>query len=225
VTAFIDAAKGRAKTLTFVETENGGSICGGYLDVAWADGFTKDPGRRSFIFTLKNNLGVPPTKFAQKRGDEVVSYMGLGHSFCFGCGEGFDVVPRGSVLKNDHKYEAPDEGATLFTGDSGGEFLAARWELWEVVRFEFDLGLLRKMLRSRSRVVVNGADKSPAMRSMSASFADALTTAPNHASALINLLALAQWRTQRDALPCAPCVGEPMNGWSFANARSSAREF
>jgi hypothetical protein len=25
--AFVDAAKGRAKTLTFVETENGGSIC------------------------------------------------------------------------------------------------------------------------------------------------------------------------------------------------------
>jgi hypothetical protein len=34
VNAFLDAAKGRAKTLTFVETENGGSICGGYLDVA-----------------------------------------------------------------------------------------------------------------------------------------------------------------------------------------------
>jgi hypothetical protein len=34
VRAFVAAAKGRAKTLTFVETENGGSICGGYLDVA-----------------------------------------------------------------------------------------------------------------------------------------------------------------------------------------------
>jgi hypothetical protein len=34
VNAFIDAAKGRARTLTFVETENGGSISGCYLDVA-----------------------------------------------------------------------------------------------------------------------------------------------------------------------------------------------
>jgi hypothetical protein len=34
VNAFVDAANGRAKTLTFVHTINGGSICGGYLDVA-----------------------------------------------------------------------------------------------------------------------------------------------------------------------------------------------
>jgi hypothetical protein len=48
VNAFIDAAMGRAKTLTVVETENGGSICGGYLDVAWNEGgFTSDPGGRS----------------------------------------------------------------------------------------------------------------------------------------------------------------------------------
>jgi hypothetical protein len=70
VNAFIDAATGRAKTLTFVETENGGSICGGYLDVPWvADGSASDPGRGSFIFTLRNHLGIPPAKFAQQRDD------------------------------------------------------------------------------------------------------------------------------------------------------------
>jgi hypothetical protein len=133
VNAFVDAATGRAKTLTFVETENGGSICGGYLDVTWAGDFNWDPGRRSFIFTLKNHLGIPPTKFAQKGSDVVVSFMGWGESFCFGYSEGFVVVPGGSMLSNDCRYEALDEGAALFNGDDSGRFLAARWELWEVV--------------------------------------------------------------------------------------------
>jgi hypothetical protein len=70
VKAFIDAAKGRAKTLTFVETENGGSICGGYLDVAWVENdYASDPDKGSFIFTLRNHLGVPPTRFAQRQPD------------------------------------------------------------------------------------------------------------------------------------------------------------
>jgi hypothetical protein len=133
VIMFVAAAKGRAKTLTFVETENGGSICGGYLDVAWAEGFVRDPGRKSFILTLKNHLGIPPTKFAQKRGDATVSYMRSGDCFCFGCGECFVVIPRGSALISGQTYETPDKGASLFNGDSGGQFLAARWELWEVV--------------------------------------------------------------------------------------------
>jgi hypothetical protein len=81
VRAFVDAAKGRAKTLTFVETEGGGSICGGYLDVAWVEGVpVRDPGRRSFIFTLKNHLAVLPTKFAQKREDQA-AYMSPDHLF------------------------------------------------------------------------------------------------------------------------------------------------
>jgi hypothetical protein len=140
VNAFVDAARGRAKTLTFVETENGGSICGGYLDVAWAEGYVRDPGERSFIFTLKNHLGVPPTEFAQKRSDIPVSYMRLGERVCFGSGEGFDVVPGGNVLNNGRVYEAPATGTAVFNGDDSGRFLAARWELWEVVRSQFDWG-------------------------------------------------------------------------------------
>jgi hypothetical protein len=81
VSAFLAAAGGLAKTLTFVETENGGSICGGYLDVAWVDGGdTNDPGRKSFIFTLKNHLGVPPTKFAQIHGRST-AYMDRCNNF------------------------------------------------------------------------------------------------------------------------------------------------
>jgi hypothetical protein len=50
VDAFTEAANGHSKTITFVETENGCSICGGYLESAWVDsGWTDDPSRRSFI--------------------------------------------------------------------------------------------------------------------------------------------------------------------------------
>jgi hypothetical protein len=133
VNAFVDAARGRARTLTFVETENGGSICGGYLDVPWVGGIcVKDPGKRSFIFTLKNHLGVPPTIFAQKKGDDGAAYMGRGYCFCFGIDEGFVVRQGNPTLYSGYSYEAPEQGMALFTGDDRGVFRAARWELWEV---------------------------------------------------------------------------------------------
>jgi hypothetical protein len=132
VDAFIDAAKGRAKTLTFVETENGGSICGGYLDVEWGEGeYAIDPGKGSFIFTLKNHLGVPPMKFAQIQDDQV-AYTRRGHCFCFGRGEGFVVSPSDYRLCSGDGYHDHERGAALFHGDRGGVFRAARWELWEV---------------------------------------------------------------------------------------------
>jgi hypothetical protein len=133
VNAFIDAAEGRAKTLTFVETENGCSICGGYLDVPWAEGsMTRDPGNRSFIFTLKNHLGMPPKKFAQKKGGDGAAYMGRGDCFWFGSMEGFAIYRGNTILNNGCTYEAPEHGTALFTGDGRGVFRAARWELWEV---------------------------------------------------------------------------------------------
>jgi hypothetical protein len=132
VNAFIDAATGRAKTLTFVETENGLSVCGGYLDIAWReDRRPSDFGTRSFIFTLKNPLGVLPTKFAQKRGDSA-AFMGRNNCFYFGNGEGFIVHQYNQTLYSDCTYEAPGQGVGLFNGDGGGVFRAARWELWEV---------------------------------------------------------------------------------------------
>jgi hypothetical protein len=126
------AAKGLAKTLTLVETENGGSICGGYLDIPWVEDIhLRDPGRRSFIFTLKNHLGVPPTKFAQK-GEDSAAFMRRGDCVCFGNTEGFIIFRRDWPLCNGCAYEAPAEGTALFCGDGGGKFCAARWELWEV---------------------------------------------------------------------------------------------
>jgi hypothetical protein len=133
VNAFIDAAQGRAKTLTFVETENGGSVCGGYLDVPWVrDGYVDDPGRRSFIFTLRNHLGVPPTKFTQKRDDRAARAWRGPFFFCFGNSEGFIVCQGYPTLYSGYAYEAPAQGVALFHGDGGGVFRAARWELWEV---------------------------------------------------------------------------------------------
>jgi hypothetical protein len=133
VDAFASEAKSRAKTLTFVETENGGSIGGGYLDVAWNDGgCADDPGRRSFIFTLKNHLGVPPTKFAQKM-SERAAYMWPGNWLYFGHREGFVIGQTDGALQSGLTYEAPDQGVALFHGDGRGRFRAARWELWEVL--------------------------------------------------------------------------------------------
>jgi hypothetical protein len=132
VNAFINAAKGQAKTLTVVETENGVSICGGYLDVPWIeDGYASDRGRGSFIFTLRNHLGVPPTRFAQKR-DDSVTHMMRSYRFCFGSGEGFTVRQDNQTLYSDCAYEASCHGVALFDGDEDGVFRAARWELWEV---------------------------------------------------------------------------------------------
>jgi hypothetical protein len=132
VNAFIDAAKGRAKTLTFVETENGGSISGCYLDVAWVEGdWTNDPRRRSFTFTLRNPHGVPPTRFAQKRGEKA-AYMDRCASFYAGLGERLDEWAGGLVLHNDETYDRPGPGRPLLHLNGDGLFRAARWELWQV---------------------------------------------------------------------------------------------
>jgi hypothetical protein len=131
VNAYIDAAKGRVGTLTFVETEKGGSICGGYLDVAWIEGCdVYDQDERSFIFTLKNHLGVPPTKFAYARDGRAASTK-RGEWVYFGQCEGFIVWKTDCMLDNGCTYEAASQGPALFCGDGRGVFRAARWELWE----------------------------------------------------------------------------------------------
>jgi hypothetical protein len=134
VNAFVDAAKGRAKTLTLVETEIGCSSSGGYLDVAWVeDDCASDPRVRSLIFTLRNHLGVPPTKFVQRRAGHA-AHMGRGHRFCFGYSEGLEVICGGCPFEmgSGQTYEAPVQGVRLFTGYGSGMFHAARWELWEI---------------------------------------------------------------------------------------------
>jgi hypothetical protein len=134
VNYFIDAAKGLAKTLTFVETENGASISGGYLDVAWVEnGDAFDPGRRSFVFTLKNHLGMPPTKFAHRGSKDPAACAVRDGCFYFGDGEGFDARPGEVALNDCSTYERPGPGAALFYGPGDNLFRAGRWELWEVM--------------------------------------------------------------------------------------------
>jgi hypothetical protein len=80
---------------------------------------------------LKNHLGVPPTKFAEKQDGKVACMKRDGY-FYFGTGEGF-IVSGGNYAGNSGRtYEAPDLGVALFHGDEGGVFRAARWELWQV---------------------------------------------------------------------------------------------
>jgi hypothetical protein len=122
VDAFIDAAEGRAKTLTFVETEDRCSICEGYLGVAWVeDDYANDPNRKSFLFTLKNHLGVPPTRLAQQRG-EPRAFMVRGGCFWFCDGEGFMARQDDWVRWSGRTYKAPDQSGALFNGDDGGVF-------------------------------------------------------------------------------------------------------
>jgi uncharacterized small protein (DUF1192 family) len=94
VNAFIEAAKGRSKTITFLETENGGSICGGYLESAWVEAdWTNDPSRRSGLFTLK----ISPMKLAQKQGERV-AYVNPGSHVQWGRLEGWFIYsPAGPV--------------------------------------------------------------------------------------------------------------------------------
>jgi hypothetical protein len=147
VDAFIDAAKGRARTLTLIETEGGKSICGAFLEPAWTVGAIDDPSRSSFMFTLKNHLGVFPTKFP-KLGDARAAVACQSDRVCFGeracmIGPGGAAAksgerdrmtgPGGGAAKFEEQYEdAAGFGAAIFHGgDDRGVFRAARWELWE----------------------------------------------------------------------------------------------
>jgi hypothetical protein len=72
---FHDRCDGHANTLTLIQAE-GGAVFGGFTPLEWesrvrdrklqADNNTRkgDPTGQSFVFTLENQQGVPPTKFA-----------------------------------------------------------------------------------------------------------------------------------------------------------------
>jgi hypothetical protein len=110
VNLFIGASEGRTKTLTFVETENGNSICGGCLDVAWVERSPSYDSRRAgLVFTLKNQLGVPPTKFVQKR-DDYATYMRRDDRSHFGRAEGLIVWKSDAWLNCGQTYDAPGQG-------------------------------------------------------------------------------------------------------------------
>lgn len=70
VTAWIEAAQGHGKIFTFIETENGNALCGSFLPEPMREGqpWFSDPCGEAFLFTLRNHLGVAPTKFPKATG-------------------------------------------------------------------------------------------------------------------------------------------------------------
>jgi hypothetical protein len=134
INAFIDAAVGHQKTLTFVQTENGESICGSFLAPAWDigdEGITRDARRESFMFTLKNSLGVLPKTFAMAAGETQAAR--LCRDVGAGCGirDGWEIFDFDSPMPNGNRYEAPAQGTALFHADDRGVFRCGRWELWQ----------------------------------------------------------------------------------------------
>jgi hypothetical protein len=132
VTAFIDAAAGHPRTLTFIETENRKSICGAFLGPAWS-AFVGicDPERTSFVFTLKNHLDVAPT-ICPKRGDGCAAVAFRGMYVYFG-DYACVISPAefGATLGMNYE-DAVRRGPAIFHGDDPtGRFHCGRWELWE----------------------------------------------------------------------------------------------
>jgi hypothetical protein len=131
--AFCDAAEGLSKTVVIAVTENGESICGGYLDPAWReDAWAKDSSK-SFLFTLKNHAGVGPTKFPKKDTNSSAAYKLRGIYWFFGYWEGPYVWSGGNPGRGlGVNYEdVVGLGQAIFNG--GQDFFQlARWELWQV---------------------------------------------------------------------------------------------
>jgi hypothetical protein len=130
--AFCDAADALSKTVVIAETENGESICGGYLDPAWREGTSYD-NRKSFLFTLKNHLGVAPTKFPKKDRDSWAAYRKRGNYWHF-VWEG-PYVWQGGNPRHDGLGRfcqgVVGQGQAIFNG--GQDFFRlARWELWQI---------------------------------------------------------------------------------------------
>jgi hypothetical protein len=80
---FKKAVFGQARTILIAKTTNGLSLCGGYLESAWQEGFVKDPTHKSFVFTLENHPKISPTQFPMNGSDEKAGYVNTVDP-CFG---------------------------------------------------------------------------------------------------------------------------------------------
>jgi hypothetical protein len=77
-------------------TENGKSICGGYLEPAWRERVYAPDSIKSFLFTLKNHAGVAPTKFPKKGSDSCAAFKWRDYGWFFGFWEGPYVFEGGN---------------------------------------------------------------------------------------------------------------------------------
>jgi hypothetical protein len=135
--------EGHPHTLLFIETENGKSICGSYLDPAWVEnGFTNDPSRQSFLFTLKNHIGVPPMTF-RLTGSDKAAYANRSRWVQLTADHSGGVHLHSGKANGSfgHDENSIERGAQGFNGDDGGggddgdgeNFRDDRWESWETM--------------------------------------------------------------------------------------------
>jgi hypothetical protein len=134
INAFCAAAEGLSKTVVIAVTENGGSICGGYLDPAWREGAWAEDNSKSFLFTLKNHAGIGPTKFPKKGGDSGAAAKRRDFGWSFGNWEGPYIYKDGNPWCDGLGTSYEDvvgQGQGIF---NGGQvfFRLARWELWQI---------------------------------------------------------------------------------------------
>jgi hypothetical protein len=107
-----------------------GHVFGGYLCAAWArsNGWIGASG--SNIFTLKNNLGIPPTMFANSNSS--YSAMGTTNGFQFGGDIAVDLTTNVNTCNFPQYYsDSTGKGKALFTGDAAsGNFTIEEIEVF-----------------------------------------------------------------------------------------------
>jgi hypothetical protein len=135
INAFCDAAGGLSETVVIAVTENGESICGGYLDPAWKEGeWALDSNGTSFLFTLMNHAGVAPTRFPTRRSDSHAARARRDYGWFFGAWEGPYIYKGGDPNCRGLGIGYRDvvgQGQAIFNG--GLDFFRlARWELWQI---------------------------------------------------------------------------------------------
>jgi hypothetical protein len=137
---FHDACDGHANTLTIVLTTEGW-IFGGFSPCAWDCSFAykQDDSRKSFLFTIKNPHGVPPTIFPlkdDKKQCAIYCFPSRGPIFGGGC----DLFISDCCDSNEKSYTKTFgdtyenttrmDGKTFFTGDRF--FTVKELEVFEV---------------------------------------------------------------------------------------------
>jgi hypothetical protein len=131
VNAYLDAAKGHWQTWTFIDTENGKAICGSYLDPARVEGgYTEDHAKRGFLFTLKNYLGIVPTKFRLVSSQNASQASRNNYVILSGGTWVVHICPSDPGTALGPYENAAGHGVATFSRGNRA-FGAGRWELWE----------------------------------------------------------------------------------------------
>jgi hypothetical protein len=131
---------GKSKTLVVVQTQNGKSICGGYVAPAWCNRVwcASDPSNSSFLFTLQNHLGKPTTKFPINPGATKVFYMTDNRFILGDLSNGSGNTYTTSTLGHGGQFGALQEplalGTCVLAGEGSGsqKVSVARWEFWQL---------------------------------------------------------------------------------------------